>query len=166
HTRFSRDWSSDVCSSDLDVGQTSRAVGKMIKTGLAKDATEALDILTAGFQSGANEADDLLDTFSEYSTQFRNMGLSGEQAMGIISQGLRAGARDADVVADAIKEFSIEAVAGSDKIRDAYGELGLNADKMFAALGKGGPEAAKALDITLDKLREVEDPVECNALAV
>ncbi|HLV73881.1 MAG TPA: phage tail tape measure protein, partial [Vulgatibacteraceae bacterium] len=151
---------------DEDVGQTSRAVGKMIKTGLAKDATEALDILTAGFQSGANEADDLLDTFSEYSTQFRNMGLSGEQAMGIISQGLRAGARDADVVADAIKEFSIEAVAGSDKIRDAYGELGLNADKMFAALGKGGPEAAKALDITLDKLREVEDPVERNALAV
>ncbi|MCD0450762.1 phage tail tape measure protein [Actinocorallia sp. API 0066] len=149
-----------------DVGEVSRAVGKMIKTGLAKDATEALDILTVGFQSGANEAADLLDTFTEYSTQFRNMGLDGQTAMGLLSQGLKAGARDADVVADAIKEFSIEAVAGSDKIRDAYDELGLNADKMFAALGKGGPEAAQALDLTLDKLRAIQDPVKRNAMAV
>ena len=149
-----------------DVGEVSRAVGKMIKTGLARDAQEALDILTRGFQTGANEADDLLDTFTEYSTQFRNMGLTGQQAMGLLSQGLRAGARDADVVADAIKEFSIEAVAGSDRIRDAYEELGLNADQMFKMLGRGGPDAAKALDITLDRLRAVKDPVERNALAV
>ena len=151
---------------DQDVGEVSRAVGKMLKTGLARDAQEALDILTRGFQTGANEANDLLDTFSEYSTQFRSMGLTGQQAMGLLSQGLKAGARDADVVADAIKEFSIEAVAGSDRIRSAYKELGINADQMFRMLGKGGPEAAKALDITLDRLRAVKDPVERNAIAV
>ncbi|MFF7146042.1 phage tail tape measure protein [Streptomyces nodosus] len=149
-----------------DVGQTARSVGKMIKTGLAKDATEALDILTRGIQTGGNEAEDLLDTFSEYSTQFRNMGLSGQEAMGLISQGLQAGARDADVVADTIKEFSIEAVAGSDKIRGGYEALGMDADRMFAMIGKGGKSANKALDETLDALRGVKNPTEQNAIAV
>lgn len=151
---------------DQDVSQATVAVGQLMKTGLAADAEQAFDIITAGFQSGADRSGDLLDTVVEYSTQFRNMGLSGEQAMGIISQGMQAGARDADVVADAIKEFSIEAVAGSDKVAGGFEELGLNSDKMFAMIGKGGESAAKALDITLDTLREVEDPVERNAIAV
>ncbi|MFJ2029424.1 phage tail tape measure protein [Streptosporangium sp. NPDC087985] len=151
---------------DEDVGHVTRAVAKILKTDLASSADEAFDILVRGAQLGGNEAEDLLDTYSEYSTQFRNMGLSGEQAMGLIVQGLRAGARDADVVADAIKEFSIEAVAGSDKIVNGLKSLGLNADDLVARLGKGGPTAAAALDLILDKLRNVEDPVKRNALAV
>lgn len=150
---------------DQDVSQATIAVGQLMKTGLASDAEQAFDIITAGFQSGADRSGDLLDTVVEYSTQFRNMGLSGEQAMGVISQGMQAGARDADVVADAIKEFSIEAVAGSDKVAGGFEELGLNSDKMFAMIGKGGESAATALDLTLDTLREVEDPVERNAIA-
>src|SRR3546814_1114465 len=63
---------------------TTRAVAKMIKTGLAKNAEEAFDILTRGAQTGANEAEDLLDTFSEYSTQFRKLGLDGKTAMGLL----------------------------------------------------------------------------------
>ena len=151
---------------DQDLGGVTNAVGQMLKTGLAKNADEAFDILTAGFQRGADKSGDLLDTLNEYGTQFRNMGLSGAQSLGLISQGIAAGARDADVVADAIKEFSIEAVAGSDKIREAYKTLGMDADKMFAMIGKGGPSAAKALDLTLDRLRAVKDPTERNAIAV
>lgn len=151
---------------DEDVGQTTRAVGQMIRTGMARDAQEAFDLLVRGAQTGGNAAGDLLDTFAEYSTQFRNMGLDGQTAMGLISQGLRGGARDADVVADAIKEFSIEAVAGSERISDAWTDLGLDAEEMFDKIGQGGESAAEALDDTLDALREVEDPIERNALAV
>ncbi|KMS71300.1 hypothetical protein ACH49_24700 [Streptomyces leeuwenhoekii] len=149
-----------------DVGQAARAVGKMIKTGMARDATEALDLLTRGVQTGANEAEDLLDTFSEYSTQFRSMGLTGQQAMGLISQGLRAGARDSDVVADTIKEFSIEAVAGGERVRKGFESLGLSADDMVKKFAAGGPTAAKAFDTVLDKLRSIKDPVERNAAAI
>lgn len=148
-----------------DVSAVSRAVGQMMRTGVAKSADEAMDVLVAGTQRGANSAEDLLDTYTEYSTQFRNMGLSGQQAMGLIQQGLKGGARDADVVADAIKEFSIEAVAGSDKVRGGFEKLGLDADQMFAAIGKGGSSANGALDKTLDTLRAVEDPVKRNAIA-
>ncbi|WP_431888729.1 phage tail tape measure protein [Nocardiopsis alba] len=150
---------------DQDVGQATTAVGQLMKNGLATDAEHAFDIITAGFQSGADRGGDLLDTVTEYGTQFRNMGLSGEQAMGLINQGLEGGARNADLVADAIKEFSIEAVAGSDKVRGGFEALGLDADEMFTAIGNGGDEAAGALDTTLDTLRNVEDPIERNAIA-
>ncbi|MEV5080332.1 phage tail tape measure protein [Streptomyces sp. NPDC056159] len=151
---------------DEDIGAVTRGVSNLMRNGLAKNADEALDIVAAGFTKGVDKSEDLLYTLNEYGTQFRNMGLSGEQAMGMLSQGLQAGARDADVVADAIKEFSIEAVAGSDKIRGGYKELGLNADKMFAKIGKGGKSATDALGETLDELRKVKDPVERNAIAV
>lgn len=170
----SKDWTQQTTKDVLlvantfeqDLGKTTAAVGKLIKTGLVKDATEGLDVITAGIQRGADEADDLLDTFIEYSVQFKNMGLDGKAAMGLISQGLQAGARNADLVADTIKEFSIEAVAGADRVRKGYKSLGMDADAMFKAIGKGGPDAAKALDVTLDALRAIEDPVKRNAVAI
>ncbi|GAU67688.1 putative phage tail tape measure protein [Streptomyces sp. NBRC 110611] len=149
-----------------DVSAVTRSVGQMMRTGLAQSADEAMDVLVRGTQRGGNAAEDLLDTFTEYSTQFRNMGLSGQQAMGLIQQGLKGGARDADVVADAIKEFSIEAVKGGDGVRKGLEELKLPADDLFEAFGKGGTEAFQAFDTVTDKLRAVRDPVERNAIAM
>ncbi|MFF4576922.1 phage tail tape measure protein [Streptomyces sp. NPDC001373] len=151
---------------DQDLGGVTKAVGQMIKTGLAKDANEALDILTRGFQSGADKADDLLDTMNEYGVQFKKFGLDGQTATGLLSQGLRAGARDADLVADAIKEFSIRAIDGSKGASDAYKALGLDADNMMARIGKGGDSAKAALQLVLDRLRGIKDPVAQSAAAV
>ncbi|WP_327413238.1 phage tail tape measure protein [Streptomyces sp. NBC_01233] len=151
---------------DQDLGGVTKAVGQMIKTGLAKDADEALDILTRGFQSGADKAEDLLDTMNEYGTQFRKFGLDGQTATGLLTQGLQAGARDADIVADAIKEFSIRAIDGSKGAADAYKALGLNADDMMSKIGQGGDSAEAALGLVLDKLRGIKDPVAQSAAAV
>lgn len=151
---------------DQDVGGMAAAAGQMIKTGLADNAQQAFDILTVGFQSGADMGQDLLDTFVEYPAQFEKLGLSGEQAMGLISQGLQNGARNADLVADAIKEFSIRAVDGSDTTRQGFELLGLSADEMAAKFGQGGDVAADAFDLVLDRLRNIEDPVERSAAAV
>lgn len=149
-----------------DVGQTARAVGQMIKTGLVDDAEQGFDLLTKGAQQGANAAGDLLDTFSEYSTQFRQLGLSGEEALGLIQQGLQGGARDADVVADALKEFSIEAAQGGERVMDAFEGLDLDADRLAGAFAKGGPEARAALDEILEGLQGIEDPLKRNEIAV
>ncbi|CAM5534900.1 phage tail tape measure protein [Streptomyces canus] len=150
---------------DQEVGPTTAAVGQMLKTGLAKNADEAFDILTAGFQSGANKADDLLDTVGEYGTQWRKFGLDGQTAMGLLSQGLQGGARDADVVADAIKEFSIRAIDGSKTTAQGFEMIGLNAKDMAAKIGAGGKGATDALDETLDRLRNIKDPVKQAAAA-
>lgn len=136
---------------DEDLGAVTRAAGQLLKTGLAKDANQALDLITVGMQNGSNRAEDLLDTLNEYPTQFRKVGLSGADALGLIQQGLLAGARDADIVADAVKEFSIRMSDGS--AADALKTIGLNAKTMLAQFAKGGPAARTAMDTVLDKLR-------------
>ncbi|MFJ9964222.1 phage tail tape measure protein [Streptomyces avermitilis] len=149
-----------------EVGPTSNAVGQMLKTGLAKNATEAFDILTKGAQEGANKSEDLLDTFNEYGVQFKGLGLDGKTAMGLLSQGLKGGARDADLVADSLKEFGLIVRAGGDDVNASYKKIGLSGKDMTKAIAEGGPAAAKALDQTLDGLRNVKDPAERSALAV
>jgi hypothetical protein len=143
-----------------------RAVAQMLKTGLAKNATEAFDILTRGQQLGINKSEDLLDTFNEYGTQFRKLGLSGQDALGLINQLLQGGARDADTAADAIKEFSIRAIDGSDATAEGFKALGLDADKMAAAIAKGGPAARTAFGDILDGLNGIKDPVKREAAGV
>jgi hypothetical protein len=151
---------------DQDLGGTTAAVGQLMKTGLARNADEALDIITKGLQSGADKSGDLLDTFNEYGTQFRKVGIDGATMTGILSQGLKGGARDADLVADSIKEFSIRAIDGSKTTAEGFKALGLNGKQMAADIAGGGPKAAAALDTTLDRLRGIKDPVKQSAAAV
>lgn len=149
-----------------EVGPTSNAVGQMLKTGMAANADEAFDILVRGAQEGANKSEDLLDTFNEYGTQFRSIGLDGKTAMGLISQGLQNGARDSDLVADSLKEFGLIVRAGGDEVNAAYSKMGLSGSEMTKAIAQGGPAAKAALDQTLDGLRSIKDPAERSALAV
>ncbi|WP_328695755.1 phage tail tape measure protein [Streptomyces sp. NBC_00342] len=151
---------------ELDLGQTSNAVGQILKNGLAKDGTEALDVLTAGMQRMGPRADDMADTFNEYSTKFRDLGLSAKDAMGLMSQGLKAGARDTDTVADALKEFQIRATDGSKASAEAYTAIGLNAEEMTKRIAAGGPGAKQGLQQVLDGIKAIKDPAERNAAAV
>ncbi|MEW2297313.1 phage tail tape measure protein [Streptomyces sp. NPDC006743] len=149
-----------------DVGKVSRAVGTMLKTGIASSADEAMDVLVKGTQKGVNSAEDLLDTFSEYPTQFRDLGLDAQTAMGLMQQGLQGGARDADTVADALKEFAIRSKDMSAGSVEAFKDIGLNADVMAKTFTKGGPEASKALGDVLQRIKAIEDPAKRNATAV
>lgn len=146
--------------------EVSRAVHKMLVTGLAANADEALDLLTRGFQKGADEAGDLLDTFDEYSIQFKELGISGKEALGLISQGLKGGARDADTVADALKELAIRAQDGSAGSAAAFKQLGLDGKQLSQMFASGGTSARTALDMIIDKTKGITDPMQRNAIAV
>lgn len=155
-----------------DTAESIKGVQALLKTGLAKDANDAFNILTKGFQNGANKADDLFDTFNEYSVQFQKLGLDGKDALGLISQGLSAGARDSDIVADSLKEFSLRAVTGlkgaanySAPVEQAFESIGLNAGEMAKAISQGGPQAKAALGQTLTALKAIKDPIAQNAAA-
>lgn len=151
---------------DQDLGGVTKAVSQLMRTGLAKNAKEAFDIITVGFQHGADKSEDFLDTLNEYGTQFRKLGINGKQATGLITQGLKAGARDGDLVADAIKEFSIRAVDGSKTTSQGFKQLGLDGKKMADDIAAGGPRARKGLDTVLDRLRAIKDPVKQSRVAV
>ena len=166
-------WTKDIAAKVLTVSQTTgeetkaitRAAGQLLKTGLAQDTNEAMDLITKGMQSGINKSDDFLDTINEYSGPFQAMGLSGAQSIGLIGQALQGGARDADTAADALKEFSIRSIDGSKASAAGYAALGLNAKEMTAQIAAGGPGAAQGLDLVLTKLKAMKDPAEQSAAA-
>lgn len=148
---------------DEDVNGVIASASQLVKTGLAPDMQAAMDVMAAGFQAGLDPADDLLDTITEYSVQFQNLGLDATTSFGLINQGLEAGARNSDLVADALKEFSIRATDGTAVA--GFEAIGLSAEEMNAAVTDGGPAAAAALDTTLDSLRAIEDPAARDAAA-
>ncbi|MFM9634740.1 phage tail tape measure protein [Streptomyces galilaeus] len=151
---------------DQDLTMATAAVGQMIRTGLADNADEAFDILAVGLGTAADKSGDLLETFNEYSTQFRRLGIDGQTATGLIAQGLENGARDADQVADALGQFGERALAGGTAVDDAYKSIGLSASDMAKMIGAGGDSAEQALGMTLKALRGTGDEqVRLNAAA-
>lgn len=138
---------------DQDLTMATAAVGQLMRTGLAKNADEAFDIITTGLQSSADKSGDYLETLNEYSTQWRRVGLDGKTATGLLSQALRAGARDADQVADAIGQFGERALAGGKPIDEAFKSIGLSSKTMAKMIGAGGEQAEKALQMTMDGLK-------------
>lgn len=149
-----------------DVPTLARAAGQAIRTGMVADGAEAMDLFTAAAQRGLDTSGDLLDTVTEYGTQFRKVGLNGQDALGLVAQAMQAGARDTDVAADAIKEFSIRVVDGSELTSTAFSDLGLDAEDMAARFAQGGTTARDAFDQVLDTIRGIEDPVKRSQVAV
>lgn len=142
---------------DQEVNGATRAAGQLVKTGMAADFDEAMDLIAAGLGSVANKSDDLLDTMNEYSTQFRRLGLDGAMAMGLISQGLKNGARDSDAVADALGIFGEMALKGGSAVNEAFGSIGLNGEDIGRKMRAGGDQATDALQDTMDALRGTDD---------
>lgn len=151
---------------DQDLGAVTRGVSNLMRNDLAPDAESALDIVTRGFQQGADKSEDFMDTLNEYSVQFKKLGIDGATATGLLVQGLNAGARDGDKVADAFKEFSIRAINGSTLTAESFQALGFDADEMAQRIGAGGESARAGLDEVLDGLKNIEDPVKRAQIAV
>ncbi|MGW4852226.1 phage tail tape measure protein [Streptomyces sp. NPDC004288] len=138
---------------DQDLAVSTAAAGQLVRTGLAKDVDEALDIMTVGLQGAADKSGDFLETLNEYSVQWKRLGIDGQTATGLLSQGLKAGARDADQVADALGQFGERATAGGTAVDDAFKSIGLSSKTIATMLGKGGTQAQQALQLTMNALR-------------
>ena len=152
---------------DEDVGRVTRGAGQLMRNGLAKDGTEAFDLITAASQKLPKEMrGELLDTIEEYSADLSSLGLTGPEAMGALSASVKAGARNTDLAADALREFSIRGVDGSKASSEGFKALGLDADEFAAKLGKGGPEAKKATSEVIQALAAMSDPIAQEAAGV
>lgn len=151
---------------DKDVNEVIRAGGVLVKTGLADNATQAMDQMTRAFQSGGDIAGDLLETIIEYSPQFKKLGFDGATALGVLSSMLKAGARDGDVVADVFKEFGLRAIDTAQLTTDGYNMIGLSADSMRQKIAAGGEGASQAMNEVLRALQNMTDPVAQNAAGV
>lgn len=150
----------------VDVTESVHAASRMIAADLVDDSTEAFDVIAHGFVIGGNNADDMIETLTEYSGQFQKFGLTGEDALNLIAQGMKGSARDTDFLADAIKELSIRTIDGSKLTASGFQSIGLNADQTSRAIANGGESARTAFGQILDGLRGIEDPLKRNQAGV
>ncbi|BCN57129.1 phage tail tape measure protein [Prescottella equi] len=150
---------------EADVGESAKAVGALLTTGLAKSAEEAMDMIANAAGGSANKAGDLLEVITEYSSGWKNAGMSAEMALALIEQSTDQGADSADRAGDALREFGRRLSEEGDTMVTALNDIGLNGEEMFEAFKKGGPEANEAFDKAFDKIRSIEDPLKRNAAA-
>ncbi|NDL68016.1 phage tail tape measure protein [Anaerotalea alkaliphila] len=127
---------------------------------------EAYNLIAQGAQQGANKNGDLLDIMKEYAPNFKSLGFDADEFTDTLIQGAMSGAFQIDKVGDAVKEFSIRSKDGSKSSAEGFELLGMNADKMFSAFAKGGPEAQQAFQEVTAKLYSMEDPLARNQAGV
>ncbi|MFG3493008.1 phage tail tape measure protein [Streptomyces sp. NPDC047972] len=152
---------------EVDVADASTAAGQLIKQGLVKDGTEAFDVLAKAAQVlPKSMLADVPAVVQEYGTHFKRIGLDAKTAFGMMSQFVKAGGKDIDQAADVLHEFARITSEETDRAKEGFKSLGLDGTKMLADIGKGGKPAAAALQLTLDKLRGVQDPAKRAQLGV
>ena len=148
-----------------DVTESTRAASQLMKN-FGISGVDAMDMITAGFQRGANFSDDFLDTISEYSTQFANLGFSGEQMMSLFVKGGEAGIFSLDKLADAAKESFLQITDGADNTKSAIEELGLDYNMITKDIQTGGEKASAAFGVVMTALAGVEEGADRNRLAI
>lgn len=146
---------------DQDVSTAVQTASMLVTNGLAKDSTEAFDLLTASFQRVPEAMrEELPEILHEYSTNFRALGLSGEESFSLLVSAAGQGKFALDKTGDALKEFTIRGSDMSKASSEAYEALGLNATEMATALAAGGAGAKDALQQTAQALLNMENPAE------
>lgn len=130
------------------------------------NAWDATQLVKRGFVEMGARGDDWAETLQEYSPFFKRLGLTANDTFNAINTGIQHGARNTDILADSFKELSLRVVDGSSLSRSALQDLGLDVEATMEAFGKGGESARAATDAVIDKLNQVQDPVERNRLGV
>lgn len=148
-----------------DFNEVSRTVSVLQKNFDGLSETDALDVITYGFQNGMDFSGELLDTLREYAPQFNEMGMSVENMMAVLQAGTDAGAWNLDKVGDAIKESHLRMGALDKATVEAYKSMGFNAEEYVGKISKGGEIGNKAFQEVVSELIKVEDATLRNQLA-
>lgn len=143
----------------VDVVQAAGTASVAVKQGLAKDAVEAFDLMTAAAQEVPIQfRDELQDAVTEYSSFFAGLGLDGQETFGILSAAADQGAIGIDKAGDAIKEFGIRATDASTSTSDAFHTLQLDQEQLQRDLLAGGDAGAEAFNKIVQAISDIEDP--------
>lgn len=143
---------------DLDINDAVNRSGILMRTGLAKNADHAADLVVKAMQSVPPAIrDELGEATTEYSKFFADLGITGEEMFGLFAEA--DDKFELDKTGDAIKELSIRATDMSATSIAAYEAAGLNAGEMAADIVAGGETAREAFEQIITGLYEIEDPV-------
>lgn len=143
---------------EFDVGTATAAAGNLIKSGLAKDGTEAMDLLAATAQKvPAAMREELPEVAKEYSEFFGQLGFTGPQMFGLLAQAAKDPTFELDKLGDAMKEFSLR-LAETDAVKEPLTELGLDVAEIQKLVNEG--KGTQAFDQVTKALKNVGDQTE------
>ncbi|WP_148310480.1 phage tail tape measure protein [Nocardia otitidiscaviarum] len=150
-----------------DIPNTVQTASQLLTNGLAKDSTEAFDLMvTSMSRVPVAMRDELPEIINEYGTHFRGLGFSGEQAFSLLVDYAGQGKWALDKAGDALKEFTLRGSDMSKSSQAAYEAIKLDAQEMSDAIAAGGPRAQDALQRTAQGLLAVEGESERANLAI
>ncbi|HBF5392672.1 TPA: phage tail tape measure protein, partial [Clostridioides difficile] len=150
---------------DIDINEGLLGVNSMMKQ-FGMTAEESYNLMAQGAQNGLNQNGDLADQLAEYSVYYSDLGISAEEMFNMMANGAENGVYQLDYLNDAVKEFGIRTKDGSAGTKQAFADLGLNADELTAKFAKGGKDAKEAFMEVTTALGNVEDDVKRNQLGV
>lgn len=151
----------------VDIAEAAGTASVAVKQGLAKDAVEAFDLMTAAAQKVPVQfRDELQDAVTEYSSFFASLGIDGPEAFGLLAEAAELGQYGIDKVGDSIKEFQIRAIDSSKTTADAFKLLNLDIDEMQTAIAGGGEQAEAAFRKIVLAIADIKDPAEQSQAAI
>lgn len=144
---------------EVDLPRATSVASNVFKSGLAKDAEEAFDLMTAASQRVPKDLrEDVMDAAEEYSQFFATLGFNGEEAFSTLVRGAEKGVYGIDKAGDAIKEFTIRSTDMSTASTAAYDAIGLDAEEMADRIVAGGDSAQQATQDIIKGLLSIESP--------
>lgn len=149
----------------FEVNESVRSA-KMMMDQFGISSKEAYNLMAQGTQNNLDKNGDLLDTINEYSVHFKQLGFDAEEMFNFLKAGADSGTFSIDKVGDAIKEFGIRTKDGSDSTKQAFIDIGLNADETSQKFSQGGQLASEAFFDVLEGLESIKDPLERNQAGV
>ena len=150
---------------DYSTEETTRAAAAIEKN-FGTSVLDSFSLIAAGAQNGLDYSGELIDTISEYSSQFAKLGFDADGMFNLLQSGADSTAWNLDKVGDAIKEFSIRSIDGSKTTVEAFKALGYNSKTVMQTFAAGGEAANWAFFDVLKNLMAVENSVKRDALGV
>lgn len=149
----------------VEAGDVKNAV-RSLMTDMGISHEQAMDFITTGFQKGLNSSGDFLDSITEYSPQFGQLGADAGEFLSVLETGLQGGALGTDKAADAMKEFGIRLLDGSATTSHALSQLGIDTDALFAGIENGSITGMDAFNLVQTSLAGIQDPLLQNQIGV
>jgi len=106
---------------EMDASEVVRAAAQM-KKAWGTTSKDAVDRIALAMAKAGDNADDLLDTFWEYSPTMQEAGLSVDQFTAMLIEGAKSGAYNFDKMADSIKESFRGRITDADIWKNLVGD--------------------------------------------
>ncbi|WP_042891437.1 phage tail tape measure protein, partial [Bacillus cereus] len=150
---------------EVDLNEATRGAGQLMsRFGLSTQQT--FDLLATGAQAGLNYSDELFDNLSEYAPLFKQAGFSADEMFTILANGTKSGSYNLDYINDLVKEFGIRVQDGSKGVKEGFGDLSEETQKVWESFNEGKGTAADVFNAVLGDLQKMDDKVKANQIGV